>query len=106
MARISNRMNVNWFEVDNGKRTNFYFDEIPFYYMDAQRDILEDTKLRNSYLGKMLSKIEYSQNDIKDIEEQIKSLNEKAVSSSDILSNIKTTLKELDTAMDSRSEGH
>ena len=96
---------VDWSDVENGKRTSFHFDEVPFFYMDAQRDILEDTKLRSSYLGKMLSKIEYSPKDIKDIEDQIKSLNEKAVSSSDILSNIKTTLKELDTAMDTRSEG-
>ena len=73
--------------------------------MDAQRDILEDTKLRNSYLGKMLSKIEYSTDDIKDIEKQIELLNKKAVSSSHILSNIKTSLKELDTAMDTHSEG-
>ncbi len=96
---------IDWVGVDNSKRTSFHFDEIPFFYMDAQRDILEDTKLRSSYLGKMLSKIEYSTKDIKDIEDQIKLLNEKAVSSSDILSNIKTTLKELDTAMDTRSEG-
>ncbi|MEA1969371.1 MAG: AAA family ATPase, partial [Thermodesulfobacteriota bacterium] len=73
--------------------------------MDAQRDILEDTKLRSSYLGKMISKIEYSKEDIKEIEKQIKSLNEKAVSSSDILTNIKTTLKALDTAMDTSSGG-
>ncbi|MEA2077019.1 MAG: AAA family ATPase [Candidatus Marinimicrobia bacterium] len=96
---------IDWFGVDNSKKTSFHFDEVPFFYMDAQRDILEDTKLRNSYLGKMLSKIEYSEDDIKEIEEQIELLNEKAVSSSDILSNIKTTLKELDTAMDTRSEG-
>lgn len=96
---------ADWFGVANGKKTSFYFDEVPFYYMDAQRDILEDIKLRNSYLGKMLSKIEYSSKDIEDIEEQIKLLNDKAVSSSDILSNIKTTLKELDSAMDTRSEG-
>ena len=96
---------INWFEIDNGNKASFHFDEVPFFYMDAQRDILEDTKLRSSYLGKMLSKIEYSKEDIKDIEEQIKLLNEKAVSSSEILSNIKTTLKELDTAMDTRSEG-
>ena len=96
---------IDWFGVDNSKKTSFHFDEFPFFYMDAQRDILEDTKLRSSYLGKMLSKIEYSPKDIKDIEDQIKFLNEKAVSSSDILSNIKTTLKELDTAMDTRSEG-
>jgi putative ATP-dependent endonuclease of OLD family len=96
---------VDWSDVENGKRTSFNFDEVPFFPMDAQRDILEDTKLRSSYLGKMLSKIEYSPEDIEDIEDQIKSLNEKAVSSSNILSNIKTTLKELDTAMDTRSEG-
>lgn len=96
---------VDWFDVDNSKKTSFHFDEVPFFYMDAQRDILEDTKLRSSYLGKMLSKIDYSPEDMKDIEDQIKSLNEKAVSSSDILSNIKTTLKELDTAMYTNSEG-
>ncbi len=96
---------AKWFESEDGKRASFRFDEIPFYYMDAQRDILEDIKLKSSYLGKMLSKVEYSPEDIKEIEEQIQSLNEKAVSSSDILSNIKTNLKELDTAMDSRGEG-
>jgi len=96
---------IDWFDIENGNKTSFHFDEVPFFYMDAQRDILEDTKLRSSYLGKMLSKIEYSKKDIKTIEEQIKLLNEKAVSSSDILSKIKTTLKELDTAMDTHSEG-
>ena len=96
---------VNWFDIENGNKTIFHFDQLPFFYMDAQRDILEDTKLRSSYLGKMLSKIEYSEKDIKTIEEQIKLLNETAVSRSNILSNIKTTLKELDTAMDTRSEG-
>jgi putative ATP-dependent endonuclease of OLD family len=96
---------IDWFDIENGNKTSFHFDEVPFFYMDAQRDILEDTKLRSSYLGKMLSKIEYSKKDIKTIEEQIKLLNEKAVSSSDILSNIKTTLKELDMAMDTHSEG-
>ena len=94
-----------WFDAGDGKRTNFHFDEMPFYYMDAQRDILEDTKLKNSYLGRMLSRVEYSQEDIKQIEDQIKALNEKAVGSSDILSNIKASLKELNTAMNSHGEG-
>ena len=94
-----------WFESDNGNKIRFGFDEIPFFYMDAQRDVLEDIKLRKSYLGKMISKIEYSENDIKEIEEQIESLNEKTVSSSDILTNIKTTLKALDSAMATNSNG-
>ncbi|MDP8234418.1 MAG: AAA family ATPase [Candidatus Saelkia tenebricola] len=94
-----------WYESYNGKKRNFRFDEIPFFYMDAQRDIIEDIKNRASYLGKMISKIKYSPQDIEDIEDQIKILNEKAVSSSSVLSNIKTTLKELGTALDSHSEG-
>ncbi len=95
----------DWFNVDNGKESKFHFDEIPFFYMGAQRDILEDTKLRSSYLGRMLSKIEYSKEDIKSIEEQIESLNERAVNSSDILSNIKKNLEELGSALDRDSKG-
>lgn len=96
---------VDWYKTDNGKEKSFHFDEIPFFYMDAQRDILEDIKLRNSYLGKMVSKVEYSENDVKTIEEQIKLLNENAVSSSAILKNIKETLKDLDTTMDTPKDG-
>lgn len=99
-----NSNNKRWFELDDGKKTSFHFDEIPFFYMDAQRDILEDTKLRNSYLGKMLSQIKYSADDVKAIEEQIRQLNDKAVSSSDILSNIKGTLQELDTTIDNQNK--
>lgn len=96
---------INWYDLQNGTRRAFHFDEVLFFYVDAQRDILEDTKLRTSYLGKMLSKIEYSKEDVESIEKQISSLNEMAVSSSDVLSNIKTALNELDTAMDTNSEG-
>ena len=96
---------INWFDIDDGNSTNFHFDEIPFYYMDAQRDILDDMKSRSSYLGKMLSKIKYPKNITKIIEDKIELLNKEVVSNSDILSNIKTTLEELDTAMDTHSEG-
>lgn len=102
---INDENGLHWYNADNGSKINFHFDELPFFYMDAQRDILEDTKLRSSYIGKMLSKIEYSQEDIEEIEEQIQALNEKAVNSSEILLNLKNTLKELDSAMDSGKEG-
>lgn len=96
---------LHWHQADSGKERPFHFDEIPFFYMNAQRDILEDIKTRTSYLGKMISKIEYSPADIEEIEKQIKELNEKTVTSSNILSSIKDTLKELNTAMDTDSEG-
>ena len=103
--KFENKDDVFWFQTENGTEKHFRFDNVPFFYMDAQRDILEDIKLQKSYLGKMISKIEYSEKDIKDIEKQIKDLNEKAVNSSDILSTIKKTLIDLDTAMDTTSGG-
>lgn len=102
---FENEDHVFWYQAENGKEKAFNYDEIPFFYMDAQRDILEDMKVKNSYLGKMISKIEYSKEDVQQIEQQIKELNERAVSSSPILSDIKATLKELDSAMDTSSEG-
>lgn len=100
-----NNGSQNWFEVNNGNKTVFIFDEIPYFYIDAQRDILDDTKLKNSYLGKMLSRIEYSEEQIRLIEDNIKDLNETAVSNSDILKNLKNVLKELDTAIGNKREG-
>lgn len=102
---LKNNDHVCWYQTGNNNEKGFNFDALPFFYVDAQRDILEDMKLRNSPLGKMISEIDYSKEDVINIEEQIKTLNEKAVNSSDILLNIKTTLKELDSAMDTSSEG-
>ncbi len=88
-----------WYEKDNGNVNSFHFDEMPFFYISAQRDIIEDTKVKNSYIGKMLSKIEYSDTDITEIEAEIARLNQKAVDSSSILTSIKSSLEDLNTAM-------
>ncbi|WP_432467214.1 AAA family ATPase [Agarivorans sp. Z349TD_8] len=100
-----NNENVNWFDFPVTSKSSFKFDEMPFFYMDAQRDIIEDTKLKNSYLGRMLSKIEYSDEDILAIETQIQSLNERTVEGSPILSNIKSALQNLDSALGSNGAG-
>lgn len=102
---FENKDHMFWHQTANGNEKAFNYDAIPFFYMDAQRDILEDMKTRNSYLGKMISRIEYPKEDVKEIEQKIKELNEQTVSSSYILSNIKTTLEELDSAMDTSSDG-
>ena len=77
---------------------------MPFFYVDAQRDIIEDIKVKNSYLGRMLSKVEYNEEDIQLLETQIQSINEQAVQSSDVLRKLKDTLKQLDTAMDTSDD--
>lgn len=83
----------------------FNYDEIPFFYVEAQRDILEDIKIKNSYIGKMLSKLEYSEEVIKKLESEIEMLNMSVVSSSEILQNLKENLKGLDATMNSNGAG-
>lgn len=96
---------LNWYETANGVEKTFFYENTPFFYINADRDIIEDIKLKSSYLGKLLSNIEYAPADILSIEAQIKALNEQAVNSSDILSRIEASLKELDTAMDNINNG-
>jgi putative ATP-dependent endonuclease of OLD family len=77
-------------------------ESIPFYYIEAQRDVVEDMKLRTSFLGKMLSEVpkSYDEKDIEALEEMIADLNEEAVSKSEILSIIQKALSGVDTAID------
>lgn len=89
-----------WYQKNYENSLSFYFDEIPFFYLDANRDVLEDLKSKTSFLGKILSSINYAEGDKKVIEELIKDLNKETIGRSDVLTNLHKTLEELDTAMD------
>jgi putative ATP-dependent endonuclease of OLD family len=89
-----------WYSKEYTNELSFYFDEIPFFYLDANRDILDDLKNKTSFLGKILSSITYNLGDRKLIEDLIKDLNKETIERSEILTNLHTTLEELDTAMD------
>lgn len=95
-----NTANGYWFSKNYEKELSFYFDEIPFFYLDANRDILDDLKNKTSFLGKILSSIAYDEADKELIENLIKELNETTINRSEILTNLASTLEELDTAMD------
>jgi putative ATP-dependent endonuclease of OLD family len=89
-----------WYEQNYETSLSFYFDEIPFFYLDANRDILEDLKSKTSFLGKILSSINYSSEDKKTIEDLVKELNKETIDRSDVLTSLHSILEELDTAMD------
>lgn len=89
-----------WYSRNFDNEFSFYFDEIPFFYLDANRDILEDLKSKSSYLGKILSSINYDEDERVAIEELIKELNKVTIEKSDVLTHLHETLIELDTAMD------
>lgn len=90
----------HWYLREYENELSFYFDEIPFFYLDANRDILEDLKSKTSFLGKILSSIAYNSGDRELIENLIKELNKETIERSEVLTNLHSTLEELDTAMD------
>lgn len=90
----------HWYTKEYNNELSFYFDEIPFFYLDANRDILDDLKSKTSFLGKILSSITYNPADRVLIENLIKDLNRETIERSDVLTNLHKTLEELDTAMD------
>lgn len=97
---FKNDEDVLWYQQTYTTSLSFYFDEIPFFYLDANRDILEDLKSKTSFLGKILSSINYEDGDKKLIEDLVKQLNKETIERSDVLTNLHTILEELDTAMD------
>ncbi len=97
---FENDHNEFWYEQNFENSLSFYFDEIPFFYLDANRDILEDLKSKTSFLGKILSSINYSDEDKKTIEDLVKDLNKETIERSDVLTSLHSILEELDTAMD------
>ena len=93
---------VDWHNLSTMTKFNVPTDQMPFFYIGAQRDIMEDMKLRNSYLGRMLDEVSsrYSKEQVAEIERLIQNLNEKAIADSDVLSRIQAELSDLDSTMD------
>lgn len=85
-------------------KSRINLEQIPFYYIEAQRDVVDDIKQRTSFLGKLLADVSkaYSTADINALEALVDELNNQAVEKSDILSTIQTVLKGVDSAMDRR----
>lgn len=77
-------------------------DNIPFFYIEPQRDIIDDLKNKTSYLGKMLSHVaeEYDEADLEDLERRIRELNEATINNSATLRDIQTMLGEVNSALD------
>lgn len=91
---------TNWYDYHYESELSFYFDEIPFVYIEANKDILDDIKSKSSYLGRILSSLEFTAEAKQTIEKLISELNTATIDSSAVLTDLQKTLMELDTAMD------
>ena len=77
------------------------------YFLDAQRDLDHDAKVRGSYFGRLAVQLEKDYDDeLKDeILDLVKDLNDKAINGSGVLSHLKIELSKLNQATGTTGEG-
>lgn len=92
-----------WNEFENwtdsaaqvNKKITKRIDVMPFISIDAQRDIHQELREKTSYVGKVLSEIDFTSDDKEALEELIQELNDKAVETSPVLTDLKAHLDSL-----------
>lgn len=70
-------------------------DKIPFISIDAQRDLHQELNEKTSFVGRVLSSVEYNDADVKSLEKMIADINTTAVDKSEPLKSLKSHLNEL-----------
>lgn len=94
----------DWEIQKHDEKLKQYFDGFPLFFMDAQRDIVQDLRDRNSYFGRLLSKIKIDDKLLKEIEERIKVINQSIISGSAELASIKVELQKLKDTVSTGAE--
>lgn len=89
-----------WYMEARGRQLNFKLSELPFFYIDAQRDIIEDLKLKTSNVGKIFNQIKYDPETVSNIENQISELNDSVMNGSVVLSQLRSSLEQLNSTLD------
>lgn len=82
-------------------------EAINLYYIDAQRDLSHDVKLRHSYFGKLASQVNdsFDEASANKIIEEIKKLNETAIDKSEVLKHLQTRLAKLNSTSGNEDGG-
>ncbi|EMR4042376.1 TPA: AAA family ATPase [Acinetobacter baumannii] len=100
----------NWPSYDSWQITNVNIsnklkkklDFIPFISIDAQRDIHSELKEKSSFIGRILTSIEYSRADVASLEQMIATVNNTAIEKSDPLQKLKIHLDALNQSLNSQ----
>jgi putative ATP-dependent endonuclease of OLD family len=91
-------------KTSSKKQIRKRFDSMPFISIDAQRDIHQELREKSSFIGKVLSSVEYEKDDIEKIEKLVADVNNEAVTKSKPLMSLKTHLEDLNKSFD--GSGH
>lgn len=91
-------------KTSSKKQIRKRFDSMPFISIDAQRDIHQELREKSSFIGKVLSSVEYENEDIKKIEKLVADVNNETVTKSKPLMSLKKHLEDLNRSFD--GSGH
>ncbi|MBG2709849.1 AAA family ATPase [Proteus mirabilis] len=93
---------VNWLDVRVNKknRLNKRLESVPFIPIDAQRDIHNELKERSSFVGRVLSSVEYDDEDITELESMVAAVNKEAIEKSEPLKRLRTHLDNLNQSFE------
>ncbi len=81
--------------INNNNKLNKKLDCVPFISIDAQRDIHNELKEKSSFVGRVLSSIEYNAADVASLEQMVADVNNAAIEKSDPLKKLKEHLDNL-----------
>tara|TARA_B100000929_G_C15503731_1_gene418220 strand:- start:1019 stop:2845 length:1827 start_codon:yes stop_codon:yes gene_type:complete len=82
-------------KVNPKKKIRTSLNSLPFFSIDAQRDLHSELKEKNSFVGKVLSNIKYNAEDKEALEGIISDLNDEALKKSEPLAKLKIHLEKL-----------
>lgn len=89
-----------WDSVNFRKKLGKRLESVPFIPIDAQRDIHNELKEKSSFVGRVLSSIEYDDADVAELERMVAEVNKEAIEKSEPLKRLKTHLDNLNQSFE------
>ncbi|MCI5161544.1 MAG: DUF2813 domain-containing protein [Candidatus Electrothrix sp. AX5] len=87
-------------QVNTRNRLRKRLESIPFISIDAQRDIHNELKEKSSFIGRVLSSIEYDDEDVAELERMVAEVNKEAIEKSEPLKQLKNHLDNLNQSFE------
>ena len=82
------------------KRVNDFYKLVPFFYLQALRDIKDTFSSRSPLWGKFLKRANISQDKLKEVQDNINQLNDEIIQNDENLSKLVTALEEVNRVLD------
>lgn len=86
--------------VSRKNRLGRRLDSVPFISIDAQRDIHNELKEKSSFVGRVLSSVEYDEKDVAELEKMVAAVNKEAIDKSEPLKHLKSQLDKLNESFE------